>query len=309
MIGFGHVARNSWLPTLRAAGFHCSVYDIDIEARSAANEAGCKVYDYLPPAANYADFALILTPSPRHAADATSALRAGYHVLLEKPATTTIQEWIGVSSLAESLDRVALAAPLTYAGAAAGATARIINSSRLGELASVQVHLAKPGPFLNDGTVAPNRIWFLGPDAGPARDFAPYPLALLVYLLGPMADVRWSIPSSPKQEPHLLTGRFGDYPFSGVFSYSHAPARPCPVMLTFSGGTVCLDSEAVDVLPTVDGVGDTAIPAPIPRTKYALALQHLLASLQDRRIVEVNHQVNADVILILEKLGNHNYGR
>ncbi|MCG5211963.1 Gfo/Idh/MocA family oxidoreductase [Streptosporangium soli] len=269
LVGFGHVARNSYLPELAARGARVRVVDPSPAARAAAEGLGLDALTELPPA-EAGDRALILTPIPSHAAMTRAAIERGYHVLVEKPAAPTTRSWADLCGMARRSGRALVAAPFTASGWAAEAIRALVTAGGLGRLTSITVDFAKSGPFDN-GEVAPERAWFLGPEAGPARDFGPYPLTLLVGLFGPLEQVRWTREEGADLG-HVLRGRFVvdgvAVPLRACFRYADGRGDR-PVVITGTRGELVVDSERVD--------GPLTAPVPLPgpsarRSKYQLAL-------------------------------------
>lgn len=300
-MGFGHVARTAWLPTLQAAGLECHAFDVAGPAREYARARGCPVHKRLPAAMDEHDVAIILTPSPRHAEDAAAVLSAGYHVLIEKPAAANMSEWQYLSTIARRSCRALFASPFTYAGCAAERLQAILRNGSLGPLRHVVLTSIKEGPYVQ-GRLPLERSWFVRPDAGPARDFGPYPLALLTHLLGPMSQVSWTVTRNQSQDALLLQAQAGTCSVSGVFAYGRAPDGVSPVMLEFDGGRLVFDSEKVDQMP--GRPGHTAPPEnpTCNRTKYELALHYLLRERQNLHAMRENHRITDQVLRVLERL-------
>lgn len=142
----------------------------------------------------YADFELMLsevkpgvvaitTPHPSHASLAEAALRAGAHVLVEKPLAVTVSE-------AERLERAAATAGLTLAVSFqqrfSPMTERLrawLRSDELGEVQRIAVH----EPWLRTAAyfaAAPWRATWRGEGGGVLMNQAPHALDLITDLFG-----------------------------------------------------------------------------------------------------------------------------
>jgi predicted dehydrogenase len=313
LVGFGHVARNSYLPELAERGDRVRVVDPAPDARAAAERLGLDALTELPPAGP-GDLALVLTPIPTHAALARAAIENGYHVLVEKPAAPTARDWADMCAAAGRSGRAVVGAPFTASGWSAAAMRALLRSRALGRLTAITVNFAKPGPFDN-GAVAPERTWFLGPEAGPARDFGPYPLTLLVGLFGPPRQVCWT------REPgadlgHVLNAGFcvdgTEVPLRADFRYCDGDAdgnRSRPVVITGTRGELVVDSERVDgpLAAPLASSGAARVAALLPepvtrRSKYQLALAQFDRLTADETALRAHQRMVGDVIGVLEQL-------
>ena len=96
VIGFGGMA--SWHATyaskLEGVSFVCA-YDIDAERMEKAREMGLETVDSADELLQREDINLVLVATPNHVHReyTVSALRAGKHVLVEKPATMSVADW------------------------------------------------------------------------------------------------------------------------------------------------------------------------------------------------------------------------
>jgi predicted dehydrogenase len=309
LVGFGHVAQNSYLPQLAGRGDRIRVVDPDPGARAAAERLGLDALTELPPA-RPGDLALVLTPIPTHATVTRAAIENGYHVLVEKPAAPTARDWADMCAAAGRSGRAVVGAPFTASGWSAAAMRALLRSRALGRLTAITVNFAKPGPFDN-GVVAPERAWFLGPEAGPARDFGPYPLTLLVGLFGPPRQVRWTREQGADLG-HVLTAGFcvdgTEVPLRADFRYANGTGDP-PVVITGTRGELVVDSERVDgpLAAPVDAPGAARVAALLPepatrRSKYELALAQFDRLTADETALRAHQRMVGEVIGVLERL-------
>jgi predicted dehydrogenase len=300
IVGFGHVARNSWLPVLRKYGCHVSAVDPSEQAREEARQRGVSASPRLLPSAGAA-YALILTPSPGHGPDALQALRLGYDVLVEKPVCATIDEWKRLVTAAANTGRVLLGSPFTYDGYAAELVGSLIKQGVMGCLERICIEVIKPGPLRSDGSVVSSRRWFLDENAGPARDFAPYPLALIFGIFGQISVPRWV--SEDASRLVELTGTVEGRPITGRFGYSLEGSEEVPVRIELASGMLALDSERVDRPPIVRPRTHRPAEPESERSKYELALSNLLAARPDTPAVQRNHHIVEGVTAVLQELG------
>ncbi|MES0833704.1 Gfo/Idh/MocA family protein [Nocardiopsis tropica] len=302
IVGFGHVARNAYLPLLAKSDTRVRVVDTSEDARADATRIGLDALAELPPAAP-GDQAIILSPIPSHLTLAEAAVAHGYHVLVEKPPAPTARTWLDLCARARARGLAVAGAPFTASGRSIETIRRLWGDGSLGQITDVRVDFAKTGPYVN-GAVEPRRAWFLGPGAGPARDFGPYPLTLLVGLFGPLQQVAWEVDDTP-EAGHVLTGSFSvegtSVPLHADFRYAEPRGAP-PVVITGSRGRLVLDSEMVDgpLLETPPAPGHT--PSAVPRSKYRLALDRFEHLITDEAALLTHQHLVGEVLNVLHKL-------
>lgn len=95
IIGFGGMAHWHFENAPRAGVNIVAAYDIDPERIRMAKECGLRAYDKLEDilADKEVNFILVATPNQVHKPLAIAALRAGKHVMVEKPATLSVADW------------------------------------------------------------------------------------------------------------------------------------------------------------------------------------------------------------------------
>ncbi|UJF31872.1 Gfo/Idh/MocA family protein [Paenibacillus hexagrammi] len=109
MIGFGRIVELIHLPVVkRLKGIEVAgVYDITPERLRLAERRGFHTYTDLDELLSTPlDAVLVATPHQSHYSIAALALRAGKHVILEKPVTLTSEEAIQLKQLAQSSGKV-----------------------------------------------------------------------------------------------------------------------------------------------------------------------------------------------------------
>lgn len=116
------------------------------------------------------DAIVIATPVSKHHPLAMRALRAGKHVLVEKPLAASSLEAVEIARTADELGLAAMVGHTFLFNPAVVAVRRILEEGRLGEVYYLN------GMRLNLGLLQPdiNVIW----------DLAPHDLSILLYLLG-----------------------------------------------------------------------------------------------------------------------------
>ena len=127
------------------------------------------------------DAVVILTPMPQHAAMATAALRAGKHVLVEKPLATTLEDARSLLAVARETDRRLVCAPFTILSPTFQTIARRLRSGDIGKVVSARGRYGWAGPDWTD--------WFYKPGGGALFDLGVYILTTLTGWLGPVRRV------------------------------------------------------------------------------------------------------------------------
>lgn len=105
------------------------------------------------------DAAIIATPSETHAELATRCLRAGKHVLVEKPMALTSADAARLVSAARIAGRTLLVGHLSLFGAPLAAGLAAVRQGRVGSLTAARAIRTSNGALRNQNSV----IWELGP--------------------------------------------------------------------------------------------------------------------------------------------------
>jgi predicted dehydrogenase len=145
------------------------------------------------------DGVVITTPHALHAPMAIDAVRAGKHVLVEKPLTT---RWEHALTLAEELRHAPttfMALPFVHAPNFLAALP-FIREDVIGAVTGIEADLSFPGP--------PRSNWYYSKEAegGAMLDTMVYPLARVAALMGPAGRVA---AFANRLIPHRLTGDGG----------------------------------------------------------------------------------------------------
>ncbi len=127
------------------------------------------------------DAVVILTPMPVHASMASAALRAGKHVLLEKPMATVWEDAKALLQLARSSDRHLVCAPFTILSPTFQILSHRLRSGDIGKVVSARSRYGWAGPDWTD--------WFYKPGGGALSDLGVYNFTTLTGWLGPVRRV------------------------------------------------------------------------------------------------------------------------
>jgi predicted dehydrogenase len=125
------------------------------------------------------DLVVIATPNDSHAPLATAALRAGKHVVIDKPFTVTLDEARTLIAIAKEEDRILAAFHNRRWESEVRATKAIIESGELGDIKHYECHLDRFRPNVR-------KRWReeAGPGAGLWFDLGPHLIDQCVYLFG-----------------------------------------------------------------------------------------------------------------------------
>jgi predicted dehydrogenase len=181
------------------------VCDVDSRARERAStiarEASSSESVDEVLGADDVDAVVIATPAPTHAELACRAMKAGKHVLCEKPLALSVQDGERVSQMAEQTGRVLLVGHLMLYHPAVLRLRELLTSGELGDL--YYIHCTR----VNLGRLRPdeNALW----------SFGPHDLSMIDFLVG--------------EEPVSVTARGESYLQAGVEDVVF-------VTLRFSGG-------------------------------------------------------------------------
>ena len=170
------------------------VHDTDQEkARRVGEEYGCPVHaDFTVLLHEPADLALILTPHPFHAEHAIASLRAGKHVLVEKPMAVQVGEADAMIAEAERCGLVLAVAFQQRTRREVREARRIVVHGSLGELRRAEVLATWPRRSAYF-TTAPWRGSWRGEGGGVLINQGQHDLDLLCHLAGaPERVIGWT---------------------------------------------------------------------------------------------------------------------
>jgi predicted dehydrogenase len=179
-------------PAITAIGGEVvGVHDPNEEgAQRRAAELGCVAAPSLEALlALEADAAVVLAPHPLHAELASACLRAGLHVLVEKPLTVRLDEAVELVAEAERCERLLAVAFQQRTRAEVVAAQRAVADGLVGELQRVDLVAAWPRRSSYFAS-APWRGTWAGEGGGVLVNQGPHDLDLLCLLAGLPAVVR-----------------------------------------------------------------------------------------------------------------------
>jgi predicted dehydrogenase len=127
------------------------------------------------------DLVVVLTSMPDHARAASAALRAGKHVMLEKPLATNLQDGAELLKVADQSKRVFVCAPFVTISPTFQTIARRIRAGDIGKPHLGRARYGWAGPWWAE--------WFYKPGGGCLFDLGIYPITSLTALLGPAKRV------------------------------------------------------------------------------------------------------------------------
>ena len=162
------------------------------ELRAVAERTEQRMHRDYPDIASYPTVAALLadpdlelvvvnTPSSTHFELASLALRAGKHVLLEKPVATSVAQLQALLALAKQQGRHLLAYQNRRWDSDFGAVQRIIASGQLGQLIEAHLRFDRYKPALNVKKFKEEP----GPGAGLLSDLGPHLIDQAISLFGP----------------------------------------------------------------------------------------------------------------------------
>jgi predicted dehydrogenase len=167
-----------------------AVHDIDdAAARRVAGELGCAVATDLDELLGHdAELAVITTPHVHHAGLAIACLRAGHHVLVEKPMAVTAGEADAMVAEAARAGRLLAVGVQQRTRGEVGIAKRLFDAGALGDLRRLDVLATWPRRS-SYFTSAPWRATWTGEGGGILINQGQHDLDLLCWLAGPPATV------------------------------------------------------------------------------------------------------------------------
>ena len=287
VVGCGTAANHIHLPALRSAGVEVTAF----ASRSlGSSEATCAAWGAGTVEARWedavvrddVDAVVVATPNANHHAVAMAALRAGKHVLVDKPMACTVAEADEMIAAAHEAGRVLLPFQNTRFAAPFVAAAEQVRDGAIGDITGFRAAFGHAGPQ----AWAPEATWFFQRSAaggGCLMDLGVHVIDLVRAVTG--AEIT--------HVAALLNGRAGDVEAdaqlqvrtdTGAIGSIHASwsSRPGPDhQLTVVGtdGTLHLDARTPLTLVTVAG-DRTRVELP---ESVSSPLEELLAAVRGER--------------------------
>ena len=128
------------------------------------------------------DVIVNLTIPATHYAVSMDIVSAGKHAYSEKPFVLSLEEGMALKKAADDRGLKVGSAPDTFLGGAHQQARDIIDSGKLGKIASGTMHVLSRGME----HWHPNPDFFFQPGGGPILDLGPYYVTDLIHLLGPV---------------------------------------------------------------------------------------------------------------------------
>jgi predicted dehydrogenase len=153
LIGYGYAGRTFHAPLVRATpGLEVTVVSSSRPERVHADLPGVRVVSSPEEACAVpsVDLAVICTPNDTHVPIATMALRAGKHVVVDKPLAPTLEEARELASLAQRLDRVLAVFQNRRWDGDFLALSDLLERSALGNVAHFESHFDRYRPVVRD---------------------------------------------------------------------------------------------------------------------------------------------------------------
>ena len=153
LIGYGYAGRVFHAPLIRATpGLELAIISSSRPERVRADLPSIPVVSSPEEACALpsVDLVVIATPNDTHVPIATTALRAGKHVVVEKPLAPTLEGAREIAALAQSLDRVlAVFQNRRWDGDFLGLT-ELLRSRALGDVTHFESHFDRYRPLVRD---------------------------------------------------------------------------------------------------------------------------------------------------------------
>lgn len=138
-------------------------------------------------ASDTVDAVVNLTPIGAHASTSRAVLRAGKHLVSEKPLALTLEDADELIELANSAGRLIVCAPPRVLEPAYVRAHDLVRDGAIGQVAFARVRSSHAGPAWRAWPRDPS--WYYGADAGPLLDMGPYGIQSITGILGPARAV------------------------------------------------------------------------------------------------------------------------
>lgn len=180
------------------------------------------------------DVIVNLTIPATHYAVSKDILSAGKHAYSEKPFVLSVEEGLALKKLADEKGLRVGSAPDTFLGGAHQQARDIIDSGKLGKIASGTMHVMSRGME----HWHPNPDFFFQPGGGPILDMGPYYITNLISLVGPIKRVTAFTGMARKEREVTAEG-----PFKGSFVTVRTPTTIHAVLEFHNGAIITLGAS------------------------------------------------------------------
>ena len=180
------------------------------------------------------DVIVNLTIPSTHFSVSKDILSAGKHADSEKPFVLSVEEGIQLKALAEEHNLKVGSAPDTFLGGAHQQARAIIDSGKVGKIASGTMHVLSRGME----HWHPNPDFFFQPGGGPILDLGPYYITDLISLVGPIKRVTAFTGMARAEREVTAEG-----PFKGTFVKVGTPTTIHAVLEFMDGALITLGAS------------------------------------------------------------------
>ncbi|WP_423068170.1 Gfo/Idh/MocA family protein [Devosia sp. CN2-171] len=181
------------------------------------------------------DVIVNLTIPSTHFQVTKDILSAGKHAYSEKPFVLSVEEGIQIKALADEHKLKVGSAPDTFLGGSHQQVRSIIDSGRLGKIASGTMHVMSRGME----HWHPNPDFFFQPGGGPILDMGPYYVTDLISLVGPIKRVT-AFTGKAREEREVTTA---GSPFQGTRIKVNTPTTIHSILEFHNGAIITLGAS------------------------------------------------------------------
>jgi predicted dehydrogenase len=180
------------------------------------------------------DVIVNLTIPSTHFSVSKDILTAGKHAYSEKPFVLSVEEGLALKKLAAERKLKVGSAPDTFLGGAHQQARQIIDSGKIGKIASGTMHVMSRGME----HWHPNPDFFFQPGGGPILDLGPYYITDLISLVGPIKRVTAFTGMARTEREVTAEG-----PFKGTFIKVGTPTTIHAILEFHNGALITLGAS------------------------------------------------------------------
>jgi predicted dehydrogenase len=180
------------------------------------------------------DVIVNLTIPSTHFSVSKDIITAGKHAYSEKPFVLSVEEGIQLKALAAEHGLKVGSAPDTFLGGAHQQARDIIDSGKIGKIASGTMHVMSRGME----HWHPNPDFFFQPGGGPILDLGPYYITDLISLVGPIKRVTAFTGMARAEREVTAEG-----PFKGTFIKVGTPTTAHAILEFHNGAIITLGAS------------------------------------------------------------------